>query len=76
MAQINSGQVRSENESQPTTIIIPMLTAPPQLGVTLDTPVTPNQIRGWYNGSSDMVELYISSAGGTSWVRVTSTNIP
>ena len=38
----------------------------------ISPPVTPNRLYGWYNGTSDMVELYIVNSAGNKYLRVTS----
>ena len=40
----------------------------------IDPPDLPNRIYGWYNGMSDMVELFMTNSAGTGYVRMTSTS--
>ena len=39
-------------------------------GAFIDPPVTPNRLYGWYNGSSDMVELFMTNSSGNRYIRV------
>ena len=38
----------------------------------LDPPWPPGHIYAWYNGSTDMVELYMTNFNGTGFLRVSS----
>ena len=36
----------------------------------LDPLQVPNRLYGWYNGSSDMVELFITNSAGNRYLRI------
>ena len=38
----------------------------------IDPPLTPNRLYGWYNGSSDMVELFMTTSAGNRYIRVST----
>lgn len=40
----------------------------------ISPPTTPNRLYGWYNGSSDMVELFMTNSAGNGYVRVATYN--
>ena len=41
-------------------------------GNVLDPPEMPNRLFGWYNGATDMVELFMTNSTGTRYIRVAS----
>ena len=49
---------------------VTLIDEPPKLGEDLDTPLAPNQVYGWYNDFSDMVELFWSSSDGLRVIRI------
>ena len=40
----------------------------------LDPPDIPNRLYAWYNGSTDMVELYITDSAGARYLHVSTYN--
>lgn len=38
----------------------------------LDPLQVPNRLYGWYNGSSDMVELFMTNSSGNRYIRVST----
>ena len=38
----------------------------------IDPPVTPNRLYGWYNGATDMVELFMTNSAGNRYIRVST----
>lgn len=50
--------------------IIPLLTTAPDLVTQLDPARTPGELVGFYNSSTDRVELFVVTAGGTFWTEV------
>ena len=52
--------------------IIEMLEAPPSLVARLPERLAPNQMYGWLNGASNMVELFVTSADGYYFNRMSS----
>ena len=38
----------------------------------INPPTIPNRLYGWYNGSSDMVELFMTSSAGNRYIRVST----
>lgn len=57
-------------ESADAKLVIEMLTTQPQAGSTFSPPRPPGQLVGFYNGSTDSVELYVVSASGLRFFRV------
>jgi hypothetical protein len=49
---------------------IQMLEAPPLIDQVIEPPDMPNRIYGWFNGASNMVELYITNHTGRLLSRV------
>jgi hypothetical protein len=41
-------------------------------GAFLDPIQVPNRLYGWYNGSSDMVELFMTNSAGNRYIRVST----
>ena len=56
--------------NEATDVAIQLLSAPPSTFGTIDPPVAPNVLVGYYNGSTDRVELYITNAAGNRYLRV------
>lgn len=56
-------------------VLLPMLDTPPDLGEIIDPPLAPGSMWGVYNGSTDMVELYIVDANGTRYIRVSAPTV-
>ena len=46
----------------------------PNIGpnVFITPPTTPNRLYGWYNGSTDMVELFMTNSAGNRYIRVST----
>lgn len=51
-------------------ITLLLLTTRPDVNEYLDPPVTPNRMRGYYNGATGNVELYITDALGRRYIKV------
>lgn len=65
--------------SQETTNLAPamrieMLSEYPNPNLRLEPPKTPNSIVGFYNGATNAVELYMVSASGHYYVRMSGGN--
>ena len=63
----------SEDDSTKRSFRLDMLDQRPDLALEadpIDPPVAPNRLYGFYNGSSDMVELVITNSTGTRYLRV------
>lgn len=56
--------------NEATDVAIQLLSAPPSTTGTIDPPVTPNVLVGYYNGTTDRVELYVTNAAGNRYLRV------
>ena len=72
---ISTNQISTQETAQRKHIMLPMTETQPQLGPLPEgvTPVQPaNGLVGWYNASSDMVELYMVNSWGDRYIRVTS----
>ena len=75
MAINNPSFSTSDNESEAQALRLEVLTSPPDISPNanlFDPPRTPNRLYGWYNGVSDMVELYMVNSSGTRFVRVST----
>lgn len=51
-------------------VILPMVSARPDLRVENDPPRTPGELIGYYNPGIDRVEVFVASAGGTFWREI------
>lgn len=67
---INGAVVGSKGIEQNTLVAIEMLLARPNVNQILSTAVSPNTLYGYYNASSDRVELYITDYNGQRYLRV------
>ena len=75
MAINNASFSTSDNESEAQAFRLEMLTGTqPDISnqTVIDPPASPNRLYGWYNGTSDMVELFVTSASGTRYLRVST----
>ena len=50
--------------------VLDLVGSPPTLNVRLDPPEPPGRVIGYYNPTTDKVELYCASSGGTFWIQV------
>jgi hypothetical protein len=62
----------SDSEAQAIAFRLEMVDSQPDISPTafISPPVTPNRLYGWYNGASDMVELFMTNSAGNRYVRV------
>lgn len=67
---INPAAFSSVSISEAGRAIIQILNNPPNTTQINDPPATPGQVIGYYNSTTDKVELYIASGGGSYWIRV------
>ena len=67
---INPAAFSSTSISEAGRAIIQILPAPPNTQFINDPPATPGMMVGYYNSTSEKVELYIASRGGSYWIRV------
>ena len=67
---INRTSITADDIRQNHDIAIQMVIDQPDTSVTLATPVSPNILVGYYNNALDVVELYVTSATGYSYIRV------
>ena len=74
MAIHNAAISTSDNTGRAQEFRLEMLTGPVQPDISpnafLDPLQVPNRLYGWYNGSSDMVELFITNSAGNRYLRV------
>ena len=72
MAINNPAFSSSDNASEQQAFRLEILTSMPDIspGAIIDPPTTPNRLYGWYNGTNDMVELFITNSAGTRYMRV------
>jgi len=56
--------------SQDVPVVIELLTVQPIAGALLTTARPPGQLVGFYNGSTDVVELYVVANSGLRLLRV------
>lgn len=56
--------------NQATDVAIQMVSSRPSTSTTIDPPVTPNVLLGYYDGFADRVELYVTNAAGNRYLRV------
>lgn len=50
--------------------IVKMMVGSPPTNLALNPPLTPGQMIGYYNGTTDSVSLYVVSATGNNLLRV------
>ena len=67
---INRVSLTSSSITENTDSIIEIRTTRPDPNGFIDPPDVPGRIIGYYNGSTDRVELYIVAPSGTSLLRV------
>lgn len=67
---INRITLASESIASNTDMRIRMLSSRPSGSTPLATQVTPNTLAGYYDSSTDSVELYLSDPTGYKYVRV------
>ena len=74
MAINNPSISTSDNESEAQAWRLEMLDTQPDIspGAIFTELRPPNRVYGFYNGSSDMVEMYITSDSGNRWIRLTT----
>jgi hypothetical protein len=62
----------SDNASEAQAWRIEMTDTMPEINPNyfISPPVTPNRVYGWYNGASDMVELFMTNSAGNGYVRI------
>lgn len=51
-------------------VVIEMLNIPPDVNAVLPQRQPPGKLVGFYNGSTDSVELYVVNAAGAKYIRV------
>ena len=67
---INRSSFNSVPLNQSTNVAIQMLADKPDVDIILETLVEPNILYGFYNGATDRVELYVTSASGNRYIRI------
>lgn len=67
---INRSFIGTTPLNEATDVAIQMLSTRPDTNVVLDPVITPNILVGFYNGSTDRVELYIVNSAGNRYLRV------
>lgn len=50
--------------------VIEILNQPPNTTSQINPPETPGKLVGYYNPTTDKVQLYIASSAGVFWIRV------
>jgi len=66
---IESPSVTAIEHSSDTSTAIEVVSTRPALGL-LDIPTNPGRLLGYYNASSDVVELYVADQNGRRWIPV------
>tara|TARA_B100000035_G_scaffold182939_1_gene156205 strand:- start:1096 stop:1311 length:216 start_codon:yes stop_codon:yes gene_type:complete len=69
---INKPSFSTTDASEQQRLVVRMLDSRPTVLRTLQTPVTPLEIVGYYDPTFQVVELFMASAEGTFWVRIGS----
>ena len=75
MAIHNPSISTSDSESEAQAFRLEMLDGTqPDLSADafISPPTFPNRLYGWYNGSSDMVELFMTNSAGNGYIRVST----
>ena len=67
---INRSSFSAEPLSQNTDVTIRLVSARPNTAETLEVPVQPNILTGFYNDATDEMELYISDFAGLRYIKV------
>lgn len=67
---INSAAFSSVSVAEAGLAVIQILSTRPNTQVQIDPPEAPGRMVGFYNATTDKVELFVASNGGTFWVRV------
>ena len=67
---INRSSFSAEDITTNYSVAIQLLGTKPDTSVSLTTPVEPNVMFGYYNDTIDAVELYVSNAFGTRYIKV------
>lgn len=74
MAINNPSFSTSDNEANAQMFRLEMLEGAVQPDISreafIDPPTIPNRLYGWYNGQSDMIELFITNSAGNKYLRV------
>ena len=67
---INPAAFSATSISEAGRAVIEILGQPPKVNVQLDPPENPGRVVGYYNTTTDKVELYVASGGGNFWIRM------
>lgn len=67
---INRTSISSVEIRDNTDTAIRVTNTKPDTGEYLDTPVQPNMLIGYYNTSTNLVELYVTSRNGYRYYKV------
>ena len=70
MSIINSTSFTSVTLQNAQRVVLNVVSARPDLVTQVDPPGQPGELVGFYNETSDRVELFCLSAGGTFWKEV------
>ncbi len=67
---INNSSIASQNVQTMQLAVIDIVNARPNLNTANTPPETPGRIIGYYSSTTNSVELYCASQGGTFWLRM------
>jgi hypothetical protein len=68
---IDPGYISSQPIYEDVDVTISMLPTRPDLAATITPAASPGLLVGFYNGTLDVVELYMVSADGARYIKVT-----
>ncbi len=66
---ITSSSIGSKPLSEAALVTIELVDARPDTGTPNNPPLAAGRMAGFYNPQTGRVELYVTSTGGTYWVR-------
>lgn len=73
MAIIAPSSISDNDETGISYVVLPMLSEVPDLSQDIYPRLPSGLIVGVYNGSTDMVELYVTNTDGSRYLRVTTS---
>jgi len=66
---IESNYITAVQHSEDTSTAIEIVSTPPNL-TTLSANVDPGRLLGYYNSSTDSIQLYVADGNGLRWIPV------